>query len=351
MSKREKTVRKVSRRDTLKVCLVPAGALAARWLAACGDTPGMEREELPVTTDSGPAANLKDAATQPALDASQQSTPAADAATTQPQVEAGGSTPQPASDGSTAGAADAGADTSVSVSSDASVVADGGAVAGPGVPWASGGTKSIQGTYPDPFAAGAGMACVLYPKQTLGPCYSQMPPTRQDVSAGIDGLPVRLSFLVVRANGCTPVPNATIDIWHSGSSGIYSAFRTGTICNPGTTDVLSENFCRGVQSVGSAGRVDFNTVFPGWYTGRSIHIHFTVRVGSTAAVTSQLYFEDALTEEILAQGIYKARGKRDTTNQSDSTFRSGGATPAQVLFTTAKRPDGVLHAWKVLSIA
>jgi hypothetical protein len=73
-------------------------------------------------------------------------------------------------------------------------------------------------------------------------------------------------------------------------------------------------------------------------------------VNGREAITSQLYFQDALVDEILAQGYYKARGKRDTTNERDGIFRSGNATPEQVLMETAKRPDGILHAWKVLSI-
>jgi protocatechuate 3,4-dioxygenase beta subunit len=100
----------------------------------------------------------------------------------------------------------------------------------------------------------------------------------------------------------------------------------------------------------ASGRVDFSTIFPGWYTGRTIHIHFTVRVNARDAVASQLYFEDAMSDEILAQGEYAARGARDTKNQNDSIFRSGGASAAQVVFSTAKRSDGVLHAWKALSI-
>jgi protocatechuate 3,4-dioxygenase beta subunit len=220
------------------------------------------------------------------------------------------------------------------------------------VPWATGGTKTIQGTYPDPFTMSAvATACTIYPSQTLGPCYAQMPMMREDISDGLNGLPLRLSFLLVRSGGCTPVPNASIDIWHSGSDGIYSAYATGTICNPGTVDVRSKMFCRGVLTTNEMGRADFSTVFPGWYTGRTIHIHFTIRLNNRESVTSQLYFEDTLTDEILAQGSYMSRGRRDTTNSSDSIFRSGNASPAQVLFSTAKRPDGVLHAWKVISIA
>jgi protocatechuate 3,4-dioxygenase beta subunit len=141
-----------------------------------------------------------------------------------------------------------------------------------------------------------------------------------------------------------------VDIWHSGSQGIYSAYAMGTTCNPGNDNVLSDMFCRGVQAVDETGRVNFATVFPGWYRGRTLHIHFTIRMAGREIVTSQLYFEDALVDEILAQGTYKARGKRDTTNTSDGLFSSGGAKPEQVTLEHAKRPDGILHAWKVLSI-
>lgn len=224
------------------------------------------------------------------------------------------------------------------------------AVGGANVMWATGGTAKMAMSYPDPFEMGVGTTCKLYPSQTLGPCYADKPMIRTDISDGLDGLPMRLSFLVVGADGCTPVPNATVDIWHSGSQGIYSAYATGTTCNPGMENVMSDMFCRGVQTTTENGRVNFATVFPGWYRGRTLHIHFTIRVNGNEEVTSQLYFEDKLVDEILAQGIYKARGMRDTTNTRDGIFSSGNATPAQVILEHAKRPDGILHAWKVLSI-
>lgn len=260
-----------TRREALKVCLVPAGLAATSWLIGC-------EEEMPPT-----------------------------------------------------GQPDAGA---------------------PAQPWAKGGTKSMQGTYPDPFAAGStGPVCVLYPEQTIGPCYAEMPATREDISDGMTGLPLRLSFLVVRADGCTPVPNASIDIWHSGFDGIYSAYATGTICNPSSDDVQSKRFCRGVQTTNAQGKANFSTIFPGWYTGRTIHIHFTVRVSGREAITSQLYFDDALCDQILAQGEYAGRGQRDTTNASDFIYWSSGSGPEDITFSTAQRPDGALHAWKVLAIA
>ena len=343
----------VSRRDTLKVCLIPAGIVATRLLAACS-TKKDEDAGNPNDTQAGSNAAPGQAGTGVNTQASGGSTAGAAQSTA-------GSQAQPQAGSQAPGGAGSGAPMDLDAGGNDAQIADGGStaadsgmseVAGPGVPWATGGTTSLTSDYPDPFEGGnAGTACALYPAQTIGPCYADGPMNRKDISDGLDGLPMRVSLRVVQADGCTPVPDANVDIWHSGSQGIYSAFAMGTICNPGSDDVMNEMFCRGVQVTDADGRVDFDTIFPGWYTGRAIHIHFTVRVGNQEYVTSQLYFDDALSDEIGAQGLYAARGVRDTTNSNDFIFASGGGSPADVIFETVKRPDGVLHAWKLLTVS
>lgn len=211
--------------------------------------------------------------------------------------------------------------------------------------WASGGTKSMKGGYPDPFATATGAACVLTPAMMLGPCYG---PTleREDISDGVVGVPLRLSFLVVKADGCTPVKGATVDIWHTGANGLYSTFAAGSFCNPSTADLSSERYCRGVQTSDAQGRLNFNTVVPGWYNGRAVHIHFTVRVDGKEYLTSQLFLDDALLDEIEKQTDYVAHGARNTRNDQDGILPKEGREP--FMLETAKRADGALHAWKVL---
>jgi protocatechuate 3,4-dioxygenase beta subunit len=204
----------------------------------------------------------------------------------------------------------------------------------------------MRGDYPDPFAGGAGTACGLTTAMILGPCYASTL-EREDISDGEPGLPVRLSFLVVRGDGCTPIAGATVDIWHAAPRGVYSSFPATTICNPGEEALESESFCRGVQTTDANGRVDFSTVFPGWYGGRAIHIHFTVRIDGNHYVTSQLFFEDSLNDEVLAQIDYASRGPRDTRNDADVFLPSD---MAPFLLSTAKRSDGTLHVWKLLVV-
>lgn len=374
MTKVRRTLHAVSRRDALRVCLLPAGVVGARWLAGCssespsvapqagGASPAQAGAQASTTP---PLAGMSAAASGEAGARSSAGSAAASGGNSALPSAAGGSGgmsaagfSSPALGGTTAAGAPAAAGSgsagmpAVAGRSASAGAGGSGAIAAPGTMWATGGTKTMAGGYPNPFAGGnLGSMCVLYPTQTIGPCYAMGPMMREDISDGLGGLPMRLSFLVVTSNGCKPVPNASIDIWHSGSQGIYSAYATGTTCNPGMDDVKSKMFCRGVQITDEAGLANFSTVFPGWYRGRTIHIHFTVRLNSKEAVTSQIYFDDTLVDEILAQGDYKARGKRDTNNKSDMLFSSGGAKPDQVLFSTAKRPDGVLHAWKVLQIS
>lgn len=284
----------LSRRDALRLCLAPLGVAAAGGLIVGCAADGQETDE-----ENDPYSQL--------------------------------------------GGPDAGPGTAPATATDAGIVTS-------AVPWAVAGTKVMTpSAYPDPFASGSwGPACTIYPSMTLGPCYAQSPARREDISDGMLGLPLRVSFLVVRGPTCSPVPNAEVDIWHTGSNGTYSAFASGT-CNPSRLPVRDQRFCRGTQLTNAQGRCDFNTIYPGHYQGRSIHIHFTVRAQGRDYKTSQLFFEDQLSNEILLTGEYKSRPPtRRTTNATDGILR--GVNLASVVMSSAKRADGALHAWKVLSL-
>ncbi|WP_437318095.1 protocatechuate 3,4-dioxygenase [Sorangium sp. So ce385] len=217
------------------------------------------------------------------------------------------------------------------------------------VPWATGGTAAMTAAsaYPDPFAAGPGAACKLTCEQVLGPCYAATL-VRKDISEGQHGLPVRLAFLVLDES-CTPIPGAEVDIWHSGPSGHYSGDDAHPFCAHDDPDALAGRWFRGVQTTDERGRVDFDTCFPGWYPGRSIHIHFTVRVGGKEHATSQLYFDDAVVDAIVAtQPLYDTRGARDTRNTDDLVVDQDQL--ADFTFQTERMPDGAMLAWKALIV-
>jgi protocatechuate 3,4-dioxygenase beta subunit len=162
-------------------------------------------------------------------------------------------------------------------------------------------------------------ACTPTPGQTEGPYYIDAALMRQDITEGRPGMPLGLDLKVVRATTCVPVPNAVVDIWQTDAGGLYSAFATGQI---GNVDTSGANFLRGIQVTDGNGDASFLTLFPGWYPGRTVHIHFKVHVPNQAVLTSQLYFPDAVADEVLATfEPYIERGQRTTRNSNDGIYR------------------------------
>jgi len=121
-------------------------------------------------------------------------------------------------------------------------------------------------------------------------------------------------------DGCTPIRDAVVNIWHADASGVYSGFAG----QPGGVDTTGETFLRGYQVTDATGRVEFTTIYPGWYVGRTVHIHLMVNLDASSLLTSQLYFADALTDAVYTQPPYSARPGRGTTNDDDGVIRTGG---------------------------
>lgn len=171
------------------------------------------------------------------------------------------------------------------------------------------------------------LGCVLSPEQTEGPYFLDerldRSDIRTDVATGIRSsghrLRLRLHVYAIAA-ACTPLRGAVVDVWHADAQGRYSGF----------AGAEGKTYLRGYQTVDERGLVEFVTVFPGWYPGRTIHIHFKVRFfdevgGVTWERTSQLYFRDAFADFLLDADPYDARGPRDTHNADDLIFADGGS--------------------------
>lgn len=245
------------------------------------------------------------------------------------------------------GTDDTGGDTGTDTVADAGSDTDAGT--GSATAWATGGTAAmtLAASYPDPFASGIGTVCNLTCEATLGPCYANTL-ERKDISEGHDGLPVRMVLLVVNES-CQPVPGATVDIWHAAPEGLYSGDDASDFCTSGDATARAARWFRGVQTTDANGRVEFDTCFPGWYSSRTIHIHFTLRVNGNEYVTSQLFFDDTLDDEIVnTQPLYNARGPRDTTNSNDTVISADSV--ADYVFQTQRMADGAMLAWKTLVI-
>jgi protocatechuate 3,4-dioxygenase beta subunit len=161
----------------------------------------------------------------------------------------------------------------------------------------------------------ASVSCVLTPEQTEGPYYIAGERLRRNITDGHPGAPMQLRTFVVDATTCRPIKNAAVDVWHADAAGVYSGFGSGS---------SSRTFMRGIQRTNAKGLAQFRSVYPGWYEGRTVHIHVKVHVGGNVVHTGQLYFSDSLTDAVYRRAPYSARPNRTTRNADDMIFRSGG---------------------------
>jgi protocatechuate 3,4-dioxygenase beta subunit len=171
-----------------------------------------------------------------------------------------------------------------------------------------------EGAGPAGVASGA-VSCVLTPEQTEGPYYIAGEKYRRNITDGRPGVPLFLRLRVVDASTCKPIAGAAVDIWHADALGVYSGFGAGA---------KSRTFMRGIQKSDVNGLARFRTVYPGWYQGRTVHIHVKVYVAGNVLHTGQLYFPDSLTDKVFERKPYSRRARRTTRNANDFVFAQGG---------------------------
>jgi protocatechuate 3,4-dioxygenase beta subunit len=166
--------------------------------------------------------------------------------------------------------------------------------------------------------------CPLNPEQEEGPFYVDEGLLRSDVLDGQTGVPMLLSIKVLRAAKCEPIANAAVEIWSANSLGKYSdKLQEGTV---------GQKYLRGVQLTDAAGLVKFKTIYPGWYSGRTCHIHLKVRTGGTTSGSSystagsnpsyggQLFFPPAMNEAL--RTVYTQDSNPFTNNADDRVYTS-----------------------------
>lgn len=196
---------------------------------------------------------------------------------------------------------------------------------------------------------GAG-TCLRTPEAIEGPYYVDEDLRRRDITDGRPGRPVRLGLMVVDA-ACAPIEGAVVDVWHADAAGAYSGFGAA---GPGT------RFLRGAQVADANGIVELRTIYPGWYRGRTVHVHVKVHLEDRTALTTQLVFDDAVTDEVHAAAPYADRGPRDTRNDDDPvigdyradgtllTVRQAGPDPLLALGIIGVDPSGAGTARPIL---
>lgn len=207
-------------------------------------------------------------------------------------------------------------------------------------------------------------SCLLQPEVTQGPYYVDGESIRSDVNEDQAGIPLFLDVQFVDTSTCEPVPAVLVDLWHCNSTGVYSGVTASGNGDMNDTGNLDATFLRGIQQTDVNGVVQFESVFPGHYTGRATHIHImshavgntTIRTNGTilssngtthASHVGQIFFDQDLISQVEATEPYASNTQDITPNSEDSILgeEANSMDPfVQYLFIGNKIDDGIL-AW------
>ncbi|MDO9486265.1 MAG: intradiol ring-cleavage dioxygenase [Actinomycetota bacterium] len=231
------------------------------------------------------------------------------------------------------------------------------------------GMNSVEAATPNPTSVDAQIkallkgsgTCTTTPELTQGPYWFDVDSIRSDIRDGRPGMPLVLAFKVLDITGCTtagqgtPIPNSVVEIWHCDAGGAYSGFESGQAGRPGNgSGTMSSGsyskgdqeasptddgtYLRGAQVANADGIVKFTTLHPGWYPGRTVHIHLKVHLNKKSVLTSQVFFNEKVNSAVYATTPYKSRTGRATFNSGDSIFKKSGVV------SSAKLNSGYLGA-------
>ena len=214
----------------------------------------------------------------------------------------------------------------------------GGTSSGSAAPSASASAAAAASSAAASNAASGGVpACIVRPALTEGPYFVdemlQRSDIRSDPATGAmsEGKQLDITFAVSRISGtdCVPLEGALVDVWQCDAVGVYSDVAAAQ----------GQKFLRGYQLTDSTGTAKITTIYPGWYPGRTVHIHFKIRTSPDAdrahEFTSQLFFDDGLSDEVFKNAPYSTKGSRGTRNDSDGIFQQSGGQ-----LTLAPTPSG-----------
>jgi protocatechuate 3,4-dioxygenase beta subunit len=213
-------------------------------------------------------------------------------------------------------------------------------------------TATLEAASPEAATADPGVAldCVVRPALTEGPYFVDEGLNRSDIrsdpTTGVvkEGVPLRIVVQAMKMDGetCAVYPGVTVDVWHCDALGVYSDVQDRSF------NTVGQKFLRGYQVTDENGQAAFTTIYPGWYQGRAVHIHFKLRTDPDAQTgsefTSQWFFDESLTDVVHAQEPYASKGYRTLKNEGDGIYRQAGE---EMILRLTPEGDGYLATFTV----
>lgn len=202
------------------------------------------------------------------------------------------------------------------------------------------GSVHAQSAVPAPPSQQLPGSCVLFPQAVEGPYYFDPKLVRANITEGRPGLPLKLVLKIIDKATCAPIANARVDVWHCDAGGIYSGYpRQG---DDRTTSTEGQHYLRGTQTTDASGHATFETIYPGWYPGRTPHIHIKAFLDDKTVLTGQVYFPDDMSARIYKlHAPYNARPVADQTNATDFLFREGQREGGGIILAIEENATGV----------
>ena len=175
--------------------------------------------------------------------------------------------------------------------------------------------------------------CEPTPSQIEGPYYLELSDERLDITEGRPGAPLMMQLQVTNSD-CSPISGALVEVWHADAAGVYSGF------SGQSEETRGLDFLRGEAETDDNGNVQFSSIYPGWYPGRAVHVHFKVSLDGNTALTSQFYLPDDISVQIYQQEVYVERGEQDTPVPTDRFFLDAGDAKERLMVSVEPNDSG-----------
>ncbi|RHZ55591.1 hypothetical protein CDV55_104592 [Aspergillus turcosus] len=180
--------------------------------------------------------------------------------------------------------------------------------------------------------------CVLASDVTQGPYYVSGELIRSDITEDQAGVPLYVDVQMVDSSTCEPVTNVYLDFWHCNATGVYSGVVASGNGNSNDDSNLDATFLRGLQKTDDEGVAQFQTIFPGHYTGRATHIH----------VLTHSLNETTINANNTIKALYTAHSAHVAHRRKTIRYLRPPAPHPRRLLPPRLRPDDGLAVGKVL---